>query len=159
MHVFDASSILFAWDNYPIEKFPPLWNWMAIQVGEHQFAISQVAYDEVKQKSPECGKWLEVNEIQRLPLSNEILHLALSIKQTLGITEENYGKGVGENDLFIIATAKTFGLTLISEERRQLNPPKEMKNRKIPSVCNLKEVDVVCVHFIDLIKETDVVFK
>ena len=66
MHVFDASSILYAWDNYPIEKFPPLWDWMAQQVTGRQFVISKIAFDEVKHKAPDCGKWLEVNNVQRL---------------------------------------------------------------------------------------------
>ena len=92
-------------------------------------------------------------------LSDEILQSALSIKQMLGITEENYGKGVGENDLLIIATAKVLKLTLITEERKQFPPPKEMKKRRIPSVCNLEGVDVICLQFIDLIKETDAIFK
>ena len=32
MQTFDASSMIYAWDNYPIEQFPPLWDWMGVQV-------------------------------------------------------------------------------------------------------------------------------
>lgn len=43
MLVFDASSALYAWDNYPIEQFPPLWAWLALRIAKGQLTISAVA--------------------------------------------------------------------------------------------------------------------
>lgn len=159
MRVFDASSIIHAWDNYPIENFPPLWGWMAGKVAAGEFSIPQVALDEVKGKSPDCGEWLRDQGTTVLPLTNDVLQQAVAIKHILGIVEDDYHpKGVGENDIFIIATAKVAGTTLVSDERRQFRLPDVMAKCKIPAVCDLDGVKVECIQFIELIKASGAVF-
>lgn len=106
MQVLDSSSALHAWDNYPIEQFPPLWAWLAQRVALSELSISGVALEEVRHKSPECATWLKTQQIRVLPMTQTILMDALRIKALLQIEEELYGSGVGENDLFIIATAR-----------------------------------------------------
>lgn len=156
--MFDASSIIHAWDNYPHDKFPPLWEWMETQIRSSEFTLSQTAYEEVDFKFPDCGKWLKKAGIKREQLSNDILQEAQAIKSLLGITDDNYhAKGVGENDLLIIATAKVNGCPLVTEEK-QFNLPKILAKYKIPAVCELDGVNVKSVQFIDLIKASDEVF-
>ncbi|MEW8683517.1 MAG: DUF4411 family protein [Candidatus Thiodiazotropha endolucinida] len=160
MHVFDASSIIHAWINYPIDNFPPMWNWFSSQIDSGEFSIPRVALEEVSLKSPECGKWLNNNDINVLQLTNDVLQLAAEIKHLLGIDEDEYhAKGVGENDLFIIATAKLSNATLVSDERRQFRLPDVMSKCKIPAVCDLDEVGVVCIPFIELIKGSGAIFS
>ena len=160
MYSFDASSIIHAWDNYPIKKFPPLWQWIANQIACGQFKMSSIAFDEIKKKSPDCGEWLSNQEIVKIPLTNDCLHRALLIKDSLGIEDDNFHpKGVGENDILIIASAKLNNSILISEEGRQFNLPKEKAKYKIPAVCDLPTVSVRCIQFIDLIKDADAVFE
>jgi len=159
MVVLDASSMLHAWDNYPIAHFPPLWNWFGDQLKQHRFSIPGVVFEEVTRKSPGCGGWLRDQDIEVVPLSNSVLRTAIIIKAVLGIEEDDYhAKGVGENDLLIIATTKVIGATLVTEEGRQFRLPDVMAKYKIPAVCGLPEVDVPCIQFIDLIKISDVVF-
>ena len=80
-------------------------------------------------------------------------------EETLEVVNDGYhSKGVGENDLFIIATTRAHGAELISEEGRQIKPPDIPSKRKIPSVCSLPEVSVSCINFIELIKRSDQVF-
>ena len=46
MRVFDASSMIYAWDNYPIQQFPPLWRWMAEQIERGFLVMPSIAFDE-----------------------------------------------------------------------------------------------------------------
>jgi len=154
MYSFDASSMILAWDNYPIENnlFEPLWEWFADKVETKAFTISEVALAEVTAKIPDCGKWLKDHHIETQRISANVLFETQKIKQLLGIEEEEYGAGVGENDLLIIAIAKESNSTLVTEEKRQNNLPRVKHNYKIPAVCNLPEVNVPHVYF-DLIKQ------
>ena len=79
--------------------------------------------------------------LEQLEINNNILNKAMRIKRLLGILNDNYhSKGVGENDIFIIATALAHKAELVSEERRQQISPLEPSKRKIPAVCSMKEL-------------------
>ena len=87
MFTFDASAIIHAWDNYPIEHFPPLWNWLSEQIADDQFSIP-----------------------------------------------------------------------LVAEEGRQFRLPKIKAKCKIPAVCDLPNIGVECINFIELIKNSEAIF-
>lgn len=53
MQVFDASSMIYAWDNYPVRQFPGLWQWIASQIKVEALVMPSVAFDEVAHKTPE----------------------------------------------------------------------------------------------------------
>lgn len=159
MQSFDASSIVYAWDNYPPEIFPPLWDWMAEQVSTKQLTMSVVAFDETINVSPDCATWLKDHDIQKLEVNNTILQESMRIKALLGIVNDKFGDGVGENDIFIIATAMVHRIDLVSDERRQKDLPKMMTRYKIPAVCNLPTVRVNCYNYLDYIKNSGAVFK
>ena len=113
----------------------------------------------MKQKLPDCADWMYDKEINRVSLSSEIIQSALHVKQLLGIVEEGYhAKGVGQNDLLIVAAAKAERVQLVSEEGRQPIRPNEMSKYKIPAVCSLPQVDVPCIQFIELIKSSNTIF-
>lgn len=154
MYSFDASSMIHAWDNYPPENphFDSLWQWFSEQIDNKNFGISAKSLDEVSHKIPECGDWLKNKNIEVYPLTATSLGTAQEIKALLGIAEEEYTRGVGENDLLIISIAKENETTLVSEESRQNNLPVLKSNYKIPAVCDLPEVNLECVCFLDLLK-------
>jgi predicted nucleic acid-binding protein len=159
MRVFDASSMIYAWDNYPFGQFPPLWDWMANQIEQGELAMPSVALDEVAHKAPECAEWLKGCDLDVLEISNAILQDAMRIKGLLGIMGDKYGGGVGENDLFIIATARAHGAELVTEEKWQATPPKNLEKCKIPAVCDMPSVAVRWLKFIDYIKLSGAVFR
>ncbi len=159
MQTFDASSLIYAWDNYPLEVFPPLWRWMSDQIADEKFTIPQVAFEEVVAKTPECGNYVRDAGIKRLPVTPEIIQMAMQIKQLLGIANDDYRpKGVGENDILIIATAAVEKIELVSNEAQQAIPPDVDANRKIPSVCAMVDVGVRCISFIEMIRTSGQVF-
>ena len=159
MRVFDASSMIYAWDNYPIGQFPGLWEWMASQIEAKELTMPSVAFDEVNHKAPDCGVCLKDNDLEQLAINNAILQDAKRIKGLLGIVDDNYhAKGVGENDILIIATARLHGAELVSDEERQTIQPQISSKKKIPSVCSMPTVSVTCINFIEYIKASRKVF-
>ena len=158
MQVIDASSMIYAWDNYPVRQFPGLWDWVATQITQKTLTIPGVALEEVTHKTPDCGEWLKSHDVGQLKINNAILQDAMSIHDLLGIAGDAYHpKGVGENDILIIATARAHRAELVSNEGRQKLDGLPAK-RKIPAVCAMPEVAVPCINFIEFIKRSDVVF-
>jgi hypothetical protein len=159
MRVFDASSMIYAWDNYPLQQFPGLWDWIAEQIEQGELAMPIVALDEGAHKAPECAEWLKDCDLDVLEISNAIVQDAMRIKGLLGIVGDNYHpKGVDENDLLIITTAAVRNVELVSEESKQKVPALPAK-RKIPAVCSMKEVGVSCINFLEYIKDSGAVFR
>lgn len=156
---FDASSMIYAWDNYPEKQFPGLWEWIEVRIQGKDICMSIVAFEEVKLKAPDCANWLEQRGIDQRIITNDIAQDANRIKSLLGIVGDNYHpKGVDENDLLIIATARAHGTQLISEEHQPL-PPNERRRCKIPTVCRMTGVTHPCTNFIDYIKTVGAVFR
>ena len=160
MQVFDASSMIYAWDNYPMRQFPGLWEWMATQIEEKKLVMPSVAFEEVAHKTPDCGEWLKENRLEQLEISNAIVQDAMRIKGLLGIGDDTYHpKGVGENDILIIATTRAHRAELVSDEERQPTLPKEPSKRKIPAVCDMQAIAVPCIAFIEFIRRSDRIFR
>lgn len=160
MRVFDASSMIYAWDNYPVGQFPGLWEWIASQIEAKQLIMPSVAFEEVQGKTPDCSEWLKDNGLDQLAISNAIMQEAMRIKGLLGIVGDSYHpNGVGENDLLIIAVARLGGVELVSDEARQPIPPKMSSKNKIPAVCLMPTISVSCVNFIEYIKASGTVFR
>lgn len=160
MLAFDASSIIYAWDNYPIGQFPGMWDWIEQEVTAQRILMSSVAFDEVSDKTPDCAQWLQSRDLEKLPVGPNQLAEAMRIKGLLGIPGDKYHpKGVGENDIIIVGTCRLLGLPLVSDEERQPNLPVVVSKMKIPAVCKLPLVNVDCINFLDYIKRSGRVFR
>lgn len=165
MYSFDASAIVDLWDNYPIQNphFKSVWDWFDIQVKQENFVISKTALKEVKarvifdkitEKIPESSFFIEIlDSIKVYDKAIDDLDAVQKIKALLVIQEDDYGTGVGENDLFIIANAKRNEHILVSNEKRQPNPKNitNKANYKIPAVCSLDEVNVENINLTELL--------
>jgi len=160
MQVFDASSMIYAWDNYPVRQFPGLWEWMAAEIEKKRLVMPSVAFEEVENKTPDCGEWLIDNSLEQLAINNSILQDAVKIKGLLSIVGDNFHpKGVGENDILIIATTRAHRAELVSDEARQPILPQELYKRKIPAVCDMAKASVPCINFLEYIRRSEEVFR
>jgi hypothetical protein len=150
---FDASSLIYFYDNYPMDNphLRQLWEWFKEKVEEGEFVISKRAYDEtVRKVSPEFIEWIK--EIEIINDTIDDLREAQRIKNLLDIDEDEYHvKGVGENDIFIISISKRIDAVLVSNED-QYTRPIIKKKYKIPNVCRLPEVNVECINFTELLR-------
>ncbi|MCH7731806.1 MAG: DUF4411 family protein [Candidatus Marinimicrobia bacterium] len=125
----------------------------------NKIVFSEVAFDEVNQKIPECGKWLKECSVRKIVLDNDIIGVAKNINSILGIENDQYHKkGVDVNDLLIIATSKVLNVPLFTEERVQQKLPDNIKKCKIPAVCRMPEVNVECNNFTSFVKGSDRIF-
>lgn len=158
MQTLDASSIIYAWDNYPNLQFPGLWRWLAAEMAQVELTIPAVALAEVVAKSPACGAWLKAANIQALPENLQSLQIAANIQMALGVVDGKYGDGVGDKDVRIIAVAKNHAAELLTNEKLQPGRPAKLLNYKIPAVCDLASVSVVHLDFLDYIKQSKQVF-
>jgi len=158
--IIDASSIIFGWDNYPIEQFPGLWEWLSNEIDRQTLSISEVALEEVGDVCPECANWLIDQSIKNIHINEQIIKTSKEIANLFSLKDHKFnGSGVDENDIFIIATAKVIGKGLISNEAKQVPPPKEIRNSKIPLVCSHPSVAVECKNFLEHLKSSGAVFR
>lgn len=159
MQVFDASSIIYAWDNYPVQQFPGLWAWIGERINDSTLMMPSVALGEVHDNSPDCWQWLRDADLQTHEISNAILQESLRIKDLVGIEGDKYGAGVGENDILIIATASVLCKELVTDEEWQPNLPLNRLKYKIPAVCSLPDVKVPWIDFLEYIKRSEAIFR
>jgi hypothetical protein len=168
LYSFDSSAIIDLWVNYPIQNphFKPIWGWFYTQVKNEKFVISETAlkevkahilYDKLEKNNPESKKFIDIlDDFIIQGNSRESLRFVMKVKKLLNIEEENYGKGVGENDLYIIANAKIYNTILVNNENIQFNPlPIKKFNYKIPAVCGMTEIGVKSINLVDLLNIKD----
>jgi hypothetical protein len=151
MRAFDTSSIVHAWDNYPIDKFPRLWGWFAQQFASGDIVFPSVVIEELRTVSPDCVQWMQSVGFQQLPMTDAILVHALQVKQYLGIDNPRGTGGVGEVDILIVCAACAHGCGLVSNEAVQAILPVNRQKYKMPAVCALPFVNVNCMSFIQFL--------
>ena len=145
----DTSSFLTAWKQSPPEIFPDFWKTLECFLSEKRFVLPEATYKEILRQDDDLSKIIKKHKKCVYPFDSLIFEIQEEMVGKYN-TQIN-AKGVNENDLAIIATAKHLDLNLVTEESWQL--PRTIKkqdvppsNFKIPRVCYEEKI-----HFCRLI--------
>lgn len=157
----DANTLITAWNlHYPENIFPSLWQKLAIHQGD--IILIKPIFDEIdplsqndrnktamekKEKYP-LHMWMIDNHFAEIPIDKSVESKSLELEKDYQIRSNS--KGVSENDLKLIAYAKRYHKTVVTEEGKQPNKPGKKYNSKIPTVCD--EQGVECINFVEMLR-------
>ncbi len=158
----DANIFMTAWYiTYPKDVFSEVWNDLA-KVRDQLIIISPIfdeiepyaSTDKIKPRNELEDKyplrlWLERNNFNSVDIETSIKDEAIDLERKYEI--EDRGKGVNKNDILLITYARKNKYCVVTFESKQLQPPTEKKNYKIPLVCEIEKVD--CMSFVEMLRE------
>ena len=157
----DANIFLTSWyHSYPIKIFPSLWEQLAQH--HHDIILITPIYDEIEPISPEDKKlsqteqqikyplrtWLNTSPFYETPIEDEVNLFSIGMEKKYQIKSQP--RGVGKNDILLIAYAIQMYKTVVTFERIQNQRPDMKYNYQIPLVC--KDEEVNCINFIEMVK-------
>lgn len=161
-YILDASTLIDIWLRFPreLKVFDSLWEQIESLVLTKKILVTKRNFEEVKHKSEDAFKFFKSLGIDVLTPNQQILLTSSDIQKQLGITDaeikNNLRDGVDEGDLMCIATAKCNSMVLVTEEKRQPtysgNKEPSLKKYKIPKVCGMPSVKVICINFLEFLE-------
>ena len=158
-YCLDANVLITAWYSmYPIDLFPDLWELLASN--KNQLVIPKNIYNEIKPYSSSSKNenkdtlldWMEEKEIRPEKVSDVPSNLidTIALKMEKKYNTNDIGKGANKNDIYLIAFTMKHGYKLVTLEAIQREKPKEVKNYKIPLIC--QEESINCINFIEFLR-------
>lgn len=147
-YCIDTSALIDAWRvNYRPEVFPTLWTEdLANLISEGFLVAPQQVFEELKQGDDELFEWAKTHKEMFKDLDEEQVNLVRQIESKFRDLVD-FNKSTADADPFIIALAKSRGLTVITSEKSNPNKP------RIPDVC--KEYEVKCLTVIEFFMEKE----
>ncbi len=144
---FDTSSFIDLHHQYPQDIFPSAWEWVSNHIENGAIVATIYVYDEVERIQDEIYEFLkERRRIVFQSSDDEQDEIVKDIVNNLFVGWVKNGSTDNNADPFVIALAKKFDLTVVSEEK--LNPDKI----SIPVVCN--RLGVEHCNLIEFMRET-----
>lgn len=139
-YIFDASSIFSQKSDEPHRRnvYRSQWDKIDLLVREQMIVTCSEIKDEIKDK--EIIAWIHTNRCIILDIDDEIQKIVIEIVTNYPKLIE-FEKNKSSGDVFLIATAKKYGLTVITEENKT-------KPYKIPKVC--EAMNVQCFNVTEL---------
>lgn len=155
MYCIDNSSLIHGWNEaYPPDIFPTLWDKIQNLVDTQVLVSTEEVLMEILAGDDELCIWAKKQTDFFLPLDNEI-QLAVAEILVDPINSKVLDKkkvGKTEADIFVIATAKVYGLKVVSNEK-YVQPIDVPNARKIgiPNVC--QNLNIPHLTFLEFLKE------
>lgn len=122
--------------------YDKLWKHMVSQISGGIITSTEEVYREIKESNdPDFQKWLDAHKAQ-LYVEDDLAVIKLATEILNKHPEILFQKGKKNGaDAFVVATAKVYGLSVISEENRV--PEADLKNGacvKVPNLCDEQNV-------------------
>lgn len=141
-YIIDTSSLISQKPNerHPRETYQTLWEKIDFLISSKVIVLSKELKDEISDK--EIKAILSKLDFSLLSVDEEIQEL---VTEVVSIQPKllSFTQGTSSGDAFLIATAKSYSLTVITEENKD-------KPNKIPQIC--KSFHVPCVNILGLCK-------
>jgi Domain of unknown function (DUF4411) len=148
IYCIDTSSLIAAWyERYKPNRFPKLWEQLDELIEATRLVSSSLVLRECnKQRSEELHGWLKPRDAMFLAPDEAVQgQVDLIVNTYQGLVSA--GKEKFQADPFVIALAKVWGYTVITEE----TGPTSLA--KIPGVCGALKVP--CINLMQLIDQED----
>lgn len=147
-YVVDTSALIAAWsERYPTKRVPNFWKEMDGLIDSRRVVSPEDVRREIKEKSDGLGEWLNGRRNMFIELDGDIQKQASAVLLQFPWLAKAI-RSRNSADVFVIALAKTRGLTVITEE----GYGSEAKPR-IPRVCD--HFRVPCINLIGLLDAED----
>ncbi len=146
-YIIDTSSILSQKpdENYRRNVYKTLWDRIDYMVESQEIVTCSEIADEVEDESIKV--WMTKCKMKVLPIDDEIQDNVCLIVNEVNKNIVDFKANKSSGDVFLIATAQKYGLTVITEEGK--NSPK-----KIPYTCNL--LGIRCVNILEFMEENNI---
>ena len=143
-YIIDTSAILSQKpdEHYKRSVYRTLWGKIDEMVRDKEIVTCSEIALEVQDEA--VKRWMTENSMEVLPIDDEVQDLVRQIVTEVNKDLVDFGANKSSADPFLIATAKKYGLEVITEEAK--NSPK-----KIPFTC--RKMGIKCVDILGFMEE------
>lgn len=145
-YIIDTSAILSQKpdEQYRRTVYRSLWNRIDEMIqGKEIVTCSETA---LEVQDDDVKKWMAVQGMEVLPIDDEVQDNVREIVTVVNKDLVDFKANKSSGDVFLIATAKKYGLSVITEEA--VNSPK-----KIPFTC--QKMGIKCMNLLGFMEEND----
>ncbi|MEI6231875.1 MAG: DUF4411 family protein [Planctomycetota bacterium] len=142
---FDANAwVGFAWREFPRDVFVSLWQRIEDGIDEGRIFTVDFVFMEIQRQDDELSKWMK----EKRESTPEFVIASDAEIQIAGADLINTYALKQDADPFVVAAAKKYGLTVVTNEKRR-DYPRE-KPPKMPNLCQF--LNVPCITPLAMIK-------
>lgn len=139
-YLLDSNVFIEAYRNYyPMDLFPKFWEWLESMNQKENICSTESIYEEIEDGKDELANWVKDRKKGEwfLPDSDLTTQQNYSDMATwiMGEKYKPHAKFdfLSKADLWLIAKAKTIGITVVTQEKSEPNSKRKIF---IPDVCN-----------------------
>ena len=143
-YIIDTSAMLSQKSNeqYRRTVYRSLWNKIDEMIHSQEIVTCSEIAAEVQ--DDDIKKWMTTHGIQILPIDDEVQEIVREIVTKVNKELVDFKANKSSGDVFLIATAKKYGLTVITEEN-------QVSIKKIPKTC--EKMGIKCINLLGFMEE------